>query len=160
MVKKPLQIEEYKGFTIKYRTMEEYHRKIRKADKRDIKNRIDAWKNEIKKANFCEKCGVDFRILKANGKVRYKHPHHIISEGAVRETYKELIDDLKNGILLCARCHKLSNDSAHEGGFEFTFWLAKNKPEQYNYLKSFLENYKNKPIEILSNSENNASTSL
>ena len=102
--------------------MEEYHRKVNTLDKRFINDKITKWKNIIKQGDFCEKCGIDFRILKVNGKPRYKHPHHIISEEAVRNKYKELIEDLNNGILLCATCHKMADDSAHEGGLNLLYF--------------------------------------
>lgn len=140
-MKKPKQIYIYKGIEIKYRTKEQLNKRINKIDKKELKHRIELWKDTIKNANFCEKCNVDFRIPKVNGELRKKHPHHIISEGAVLETYHDLIDDVKNGILLCARCHKLANDSAHEGALEFIYWLMNNKKEQYDYLIEYLKKY-------------------
>lgn len=140
MVKKKLPIKrvEYCGKIIKYRKMIEFHKKKKKIDKQQLNTRIKVWKNIIKQGDFCEKCNTDFRIPKENGKIKLKHPHHIITEYAVRHKYPELIDDLKNGILLCSGCHDMFSDSAHQGALEFILWLEKSKPEQYLYLKNYL----------------------
>ena len=63
--------------------------------------------------------------------------HHILPAS---KKYEALYDCINNLITLCPRCHRLSPDSAHRGSFVFTLWLEKNKPIQYNYLKSYLEN--------------------
>lgn len=137
--KLPIKIIEYCGKTIKYRLKADLYKKQNKIDKQQINARIKKWKDIIKQGHICEKCKTDFLILKANGKLKLKHPHHIISEQAVRNKYPELIDDLMNGILLCSGCHKLFSDSAHEGALEFILFLMKNKPEQYSYLIAKLE---------------------
>lgn len=136
--KLPKKVIEYCGKKIIYRKMVEFHKKKNKIDKQLINKRITDWKNTIKQGNLCEKCGADFSIINKKGKLPLKHPHHLVSECAVRFNYPELINDLKNGILLCSRCHKLAPDSAHEGALEFILWLEKNKPEQYLYLKNYL----------------------
>ena len=112
----------------------------KRLNKRLLKQRIDKWKNTIKLASNCEKCGIDFNKLTLKGKPRLKHPHHIISERAVIKKYPTLIDDIRNGICLCSQCHRQSTDSAHEGGFEFTLFLMKKYPEKYNLLANFLVN--------------------
>lgn len=134
--KLPIKKVEYCGKIIKYRLKEDLYKRQNNIDKQQINKRIKIWKTLIKfnRGDFCEKCKTDFRVPKANGKMKTKHPHHIVSEKAVRNKYPELIDDLMNGILLCAGCHKLFSDSAHEGALEFILWLQINKPQQYAYL--------------------------
>jgi hypothetical protein len=103
--------------------------------KRKFKEKIEKWKLAVieRDTKHCQKCG---KMLIAR---RKQNPHHIISLQAVKRKYPELLENLMNGVLLCGYCHKFSPDSPHQGSMEFIFWFEKNKPEQYNYLKAFLE---------------------
>jgi hypothetical protein len=102
---------------------------------------LKIWKLSIisRDKGICQKCNRDLSIPRENGKLPLKHPHHIISFNSVKKYLPQLVFDTKNGILLCARCHKDSPNSAHQSPLEFTLWLMKNKPEQYNYLVGFLK---------------------
>jgi predicted HNH restriction endonuclease len=67
--------------------------------------------------------------------------HHIISLQNVKRKYPDLLQDIQNGILLCAFCHKFSPESPHQSALEWILWLQENKPEQYEYLKNYLGDY-------------------
>ncbi len=108
---------------------------------KEFNNKLKIWKLSIieRDGGICQRCNRNLNIIKENGKFPKKNPHHIISFNSVKKYFPELIFDIKNGILLCARCHKGSPNSAHQSPLEFTLWLMKNKPEQYNYLIKFLK---------------------
>lgn len=98
--------------------------------KREFKEKLEEWKQAVIKRDkhTCQKCRK--RILSR----RKQHTHHIISLQNVKRKYPELLTDINNGILLCGYCHKFAPDSCHQGGFEFTLWLKKNKYKQFRYL--------------------------
>jgi len=108
---------------------------------REFNRNLKIWKLSIisRDKGICQRCNRNLNILKENGKLPMKHPHHIISFNSVKSYFPQLVFDTQNGILLCARCHKDSPSSAHQSPLEFTFWLMKNKPEQYDYLTKFLK---------------------
>jgi len=103
--------------------------------KRQLKDALEKWKIGVitRDNNTCQRCLKDMTNFN-------KHVHHIIAFQAVKRKYPELYLDINNGILLCGQCHKFNSNSPHQGGFEFVLWLEKNKPEQYVYLKEFIEN--------------------
>ena len=102
--------------------------------KRELKNKLEKWKLAVveRDRGLCQKC------LKSLPERKNQNVHHIISFQSIKRKFPQLLEDIMNGILLCSFCHKWANDSPHQGGFEFTFWLENNKPAQYLYLKDFL----------------------
>lgn len=116
-------------------TAKQIKRKEKLIKKKEFLNTLFIWKQQIfeRDGNRCQKC--ELPIIKN----RNKHAHHIIALQAVMRKYQNLLSNINNGILLCPYCHKFASHSPHQGGFEFTLWLEKNKPEQYNYLKKYLD---------------------
>lgn len=116
-------------------TKKEIRRKEKKRLKKGFKEKLEKWKEDVILRDICEcqKCG-------RNLTNQQKHPHHIISFQSIKRKYPLLLEDLNNGILLCAYCHKWAPDSPHQGGFEFSLWLKINKPKQYEYLKNKIAN--------------------
>lgn len=109
-------------------------RENRLRPKRELKQRIEAWKLKvIERDNWTEQMTGKKLLTR-----KECHPHHIISLQSVLRKYPELLDNINNGILLNYYTHKAAPNSPHQGGFEFVLWLEKNKPEQYNHLKEFL----------------------
>jgi len=123
------------GFFIFSFTKGQAERILKRAKKADIKRRIEEWKlRVIERDNWtCQRCDNKLEDRK------HCHPHHIIALQAVLRSYQELLDDINNGVLTCYSCHKRAPFSAHQGGFEFSYFLMKKKPEQYEFLKSYLE---------------------
>lgn len=113
----------------------------KKQESREFNSNLKIWKSSIisRDKGICQRCKRDLNIPKEDGKLPLKHPHHIISFNSVKKYFPQLMFDTNNGILLCARCHKDSPSSAHQSPLEFTYWLMKNRPEQYNYLSGFLK---------------------
>lgn len=136
--KKAPTITDYCGNVVKYTTKKEFEKKKKRIDKRLLKERIETWKLKVieRDKSICQKCGNFLPDRK------HCHPHHILALQSVKRNYPELIDDINNGVLTCYFCHKIGPCSAHQGGFEFTFWLMQNKPEQYFYLLNYLNSKK------------------
>lgn len=109
---------------------------LKKREKRKAKREFrEAWqkarKECLERDNYeCQVCRHKFDKTKPGGTA----VHHIIPK-----QYKELFLDLNNMITLCSRCHHWSKDSPHQNALWFAEWLKKNKPEQYNHLRGFLE---------------------
>jgi hypothetical protein len=139
-MKKLTKKERLKRFKERHRLTKTYQKK---QATRDFNVRLKIWKLSIieRDGGICQRCRRDLNIVKENGKFPRKHPHHIVSFNSVKRTFPQLVFDTKNGILLCARCHKDSPDSAHQSPLEFTLWLMENKSEQYNYLVEFLKSH-------------------
>jgi hypothetical protein len=137
-MKKLTKKERLKRFKERHRLTKSY--KKEQAAK-EFNARLKIWKLSIleRDAGICQRCHRDLNIVKENGKFPRKHPHHIISFNSVKRTFPQLVFDTKNGILLCARCHKDSPNSAHQSPLEFTLWFMENRSEQYNYLVGFLK---------------------
>ena len=95
------------------------------------------WRNSVyERDNWtCQLCGTSY---KDKPNFAGLQPMHVFS----KENYPQLRYDKNNGVSGCFYCHKNSPQSPHLDGFVFTHWLMKNKPEQYNYLITFLENLK------------------
>lgn len=60
--------------------------------------------------------------------------HHIIPE-----QYEKYRFDENNLILLCARHHRWSKESAHQNAFWFVLFLQKYYPEKYKYIVEQIE---------------------
>lgn len=97
------------------------------------------WSLNVRKNGVCEHCGVQNKSIKPNGKPVILHAHHIISR-----QNKALAWDVKNGICLCAFCHKFSQIGPHQGGIIFAEWFRNKYPDIHEYL---LKNYQNE-VEI------------
>lgn len=108
---------------------------LRKREKRKAKREFkEAWLKArlecLERDNYrCQICGNKFDKAKPGGTA----VHHIIPR-----QYKELFLELDNLITLCSRCHRWSKDSPHQNALWFSEWLKKNKPEQYEHLREFL----------------------
>lgn len=61
------------------------------------------------------------------GHTEHLNAHHILP----KETYKELMLEVMDGITLCSSHHKFGKFSAHKNGIWFSHWLKINRPEQY-----------------------------
>ena len=92
-----------------------------KTKKQLIKACDIAWSKAVKVRDdyTCQMCG----------SVSGLNSHHIIG----RINYS-LRFDLKNGITLCASCHKFDRYSAHNNPLYFAVWFEKHYPENYEYL--------------------------
>ena len=89
-------------------------------------NKLCVWSKVIRLRddNQCQICGSKVHL----------NAHHIVPK-----EIKVLRFNLDNGVTLCAKCHRFGIYSAHKNGLYFSLWLQKVKPNQYDYLKSFLE---------------------
>jgi len=97
---------------------------LKKPSKSNLKKKCDiAWSKLIKDraGNRCQICG----------SVSSLNSHHII--GRVNHVLRW---DLKNGICLCASCHKFSTNSAHNNPLAFMEWYKSTYPDNYEYLRS------------------------
>jgi len=103
----------------------------RRNEKRKLKKR---W--EFARALAAERDGHVCQVCRNHVEGKSCNIHHILPES---KKYSELHDCLNNLITLCPRCHRLGEESAHRGGFIFTLWLEKNKPEQHAFLRDYLE---------------------
>jgi 5-methylcytosine-specific restriction endonuclease McrA len=110
-------------------------RKLKRDIKKSQKTAYKEWAISVKERDnyTCQICKKDHR---------YSDPRaiqvaHILS----KENYPELKLQSLNGITLCFACHKNAKISSHLDGFAFTLFLEKNKPEQYGFLKTYLEQY-------------------
>jgi 5-methylcytosine-specific restriction endonuclease McrA len=111
----------------KFIRLGKYERNQKKFDKRLIKEEFEYWKRET-----YERDGHKCAICQTTESLTV---HHIV----VRENH-DLRFDPMNAIVLCIAHHKYSRIlSAHNNSFVFFIWLEKNRPEQYAYLKHFLE---------------------
>ena len=90
----------------------------------------DLWRKIVKLKGYCTICGKPASQCQL-------HAHHVIG----RSNYATRFD-LRNGICLCAYCHKLSPKSAHEDPQGFMQWYEANYKADYDYLDSA----KRKPI--------------
>lgn len=82
------------------------------------------WSEVVKKiAGYkCEVCGKDSSECKLNS-------HHIVGR-----TNRTLRWDLRNGVCLCSKHHKLGRQSAHEDPLWFKEWLEDERWEDVLYL--------------------------
>jgi len=98
----------------------------KRKEKREFKERLAEWKKSIIRMD-------DFtcQICKNNIEGRSLHVHHILPN---KPKYKKFIMNKMNGILLCPYCHTLGPNAVHKNSLFFSFWLRKNRPQQYNYL--------------------------
>ena len=127
------------------KTTKKYLKKQERISKR---KKLLAWSTIVKERdqNTCQICGIKSGELTKKGKPVVLNAHHIFAkEGA----YSYLMFEIENGIALCQNCHRFSRtNSPHRQEFVFFVWLMKNKPEQFEYLKSKIIDLTNLSIEI------------
>jgi 5-methylcytosine-specific restriction endonuclease McrA len=111
-------------------------RRAERLIKKSKKQLYKAWSKAIKQRDnwTCQVC----KKYHKDSDPRAIQSAHILS----KENYPELMLDSNNGLTLCFSCHKNAAISSHLDGVAFTFWLEKNKPEQYKYLKDFTHKHK------------------
>lgn len=80
----------------------------------------DLFRKLVKAKGICEWCG------KRTGQF---HCHHIIGR-----TNKRLRWDIRNGVNLCAGCHKMNDGNAHDDPIAFLKWFEITRPEDYKYI--------------------------
>ena len=86
-----------------------------------FRNKADAMFSKIvKSGGACEWCGKTIGQL---------HCHHVIGR-----TNKRLRWNLRNGVCLCAGCHKMNAGNAHDDPIEFLEWFEEHRPEDYKYI--------------------------
>ena len=103
----------------------------KRKEKREFKEAwLEARRKCLERDNYeCQICGNRLDREKLRGMAI----HHIIPR-----QYRELFLELDNLITLCSRCHRWGKDSPHQNALWFAEWLRKNKQEQYNHLRDFL----------------------
>ena len=82
----------------------------------------------------CQLCGARDGELNANGKPTIINAHHVIGRRC-----KALRFDVRNGLALCAGCHRFSPVGPHRGMVVFGEWLRKERPGLTEYLLSHIE---------------------
>ena len=90
--------------------------------KKKAKARLLEWAIAVKERDnyTCQICGG----------TEYLNSHHVVDK-----KFKEFKWDVKNGITLCAGCHKFKFLSAHLNPLWFVLWFAKKNPERYMFLQ-------------------------
>lgn len=97
-------------------------RGVLKLTKEDV-----AWANAVKDR--------DGRACVICGNTERPNAHHII----VRENHETKFD-LMNGLTLCATHHFFNRQiSAHNNPLGLFLWLEKNRPDQFNYCKTKMQ---------------------
>ena len=101
-----------------------------------LRKALSLWTKCVKERDgyTCQLCGARNGELNANGKPTIINAHHIISRRC-----KALRLDVRNGITLCAGCHKFSPLGPHRGMLIFSEWLRKERPGLTEYLLSHTE---------------------
>jgi len=92
---------------------------------------------KMKWKTFCNKADDLFRILvKADGVCEWcgkstgqLHCHHVIGR-----TNKRLRWDMRNGVCLCAGCHKMNAGNAHDDPIAFLLWFKETRYDDYEYV--------------------------
>ena len=108
-------------------------RKTEKEAKRKHKQELeDKWHSVVQELfirdkNCCVFCGKEVASTK------HYQPMHILPWEVAELRY-----DTKNLLLGCFYCHKVSKLSMHMNPLYVSYWLQKNRPEQYNYLVKFI----------------------
>ena len=94
----------------------------RKPKKKTLENKCDAlWREIIKRNGTCDWCG------KSSGKL---DAHHVMGRGR-----KSLRWDLRNGVALCFRCHRLKAHSPSAKDVqEYLNWVEEYKADDWEYL--------------------------
>lgn len=101
---------------------------IKEYESKELKTADLLWAQQVKERDgwTCVICG-STKMVQA---------HHIHPRER-RDTRHNIL----NGVSLCCLHHKFSlNISPHRNAFEFVLWLAKNRPEQFEYCIKQLRN--------------------
>ena len=94
--------------------------KTKKTPRRKLaKKALELWAKIIRLKGSCEICG----------KTNFLVAHHIVGKRNLRLRY-----DLRNGVCLCAGCHTMKRESAHQDQVWFHFWLINNRSNDWNYI--------------------------
>jgi hypothetical protein len=108
---------------------------IKKVKPKNWKKKADAmWSLCIRmRYKQCEICGRPGIMTKAGNPVGGLNAHHLIGRGNLLWRH-----DLRNGVCLCARCHKWSPTCSPHGGtlqavLGFIEWIQDNKPGQWKF---------------------------
>jgi hypothetical protein len=106
-------------------------KEIRQEKLRLKKQKRDNYQNFVNEVKLRDNytCFICKKYLK-DGNVHNIQVHHILA----KETYKELICDINNGITLCYFDHKNSKFSPHLNAFAFIDLLRNKRPFQHDYL--------------------------
>lgn len=101
------------------------HKREKRRLKREEKEKFKEWREKVLQRDryTCQIC------KKQSGNLNI-YVHHILD----KTHFKELKFDVFNGLTLCYQDHKVGKYSPHMNALFFSFWLQKNKTEQYNYL--------------------------
>ena len=104
--------------------------KKKKPSKKSLRKKADKlWAElvKLKAGEKCEVCGKTKKQTRLNS-------HHIIGRN-----YLPLRHDTRNGVCLCAACHKFSPiRSSHSNPLWFIEWLRRNRDKDLKFLQ---ENY-------------------
>lgn len=101
------------------------------------KKAVKLAKDIVKKRNdyTCERCGRS----KAQG--WQLHGAHVIPVG-----YDMTAADPENLLCLCAKCHSLGRDSAHDNPVEFSRWYNEKYPDKFEELRKKAYEYSQNPF--------------
>lgn len=95
--------------------------------KREYKLKLKQFKDDVIRRDSCVCCICRKVLIEPKS----RHVHHILPNCP---QYKYLSTDIRNGILLCPRCHRLGPNSVHQNSLYMSYWLQNNRPEQYIFL--------------------------
>jgi hypothetical protein len=132
-MKKPQQTIEYKGFIIKYRSMEEYHKKINKADKKLLKTK---WKDLQQQLLIRD----NYKCVFCNKQVGTTEVPNFQSCHIIPWEFEDTRYELDNLLLGCFYHHKVGKYSMHNHPVWLVEWLRLNRPNQYQFIISKLKN--------------------
>jgi hypothetical protein len=113
----------------KYIDMKTTLGQLKKIEKMMEKKRLSEWALAIKERDGyrCAICNTCHRL----------NSHHILP----KRIYKEVMYEITNGISLCCGDHMFLRGSPHMDGMAFAIWLEKNRPEQYAWVRAYLEGH-------------------
>lgn len=99
----------------------------KKQAKKQRRKDLEQWKLDVKERDnwTCRICKKDLKSSPHNC-----HAHHILD----KKNYKQFSTDIKNGITLCYRDHKVGPLAPHMNALFFSEWLKENDPEIFEYL--------------------------
>ena len=96
-----------------------------------LRKALKLWAKCVKErdGHVCQLCGARDGELNDHGKPVILNAHHLVGRRC-----RALRLDLKNGLTLCAACHKFSSLGPHKGPLIFGEWLRKARPGLTEYL--------------------------
>jgi len=97
-----------------------------KLEKKERNKKDKEWRLAVK-TKFENRCVIC-------GSPKMLNVHHLIPR--CNKIYR---NDIMNGLVLCARCHRFSRvNSPHQNPLMFHIWFESHYPEEFNYLKNAL----------------------